>query len=62
VTELVSVLMKIYNSPLTEEDKTRLKVGYVMLCCTVFLVPGISVTWCLEMVMRWLMTLVCSTK
>jgi hypothetical protein len=62
VTELVSVLMKKYSSTLTEADKTRLKVGYVMLCCTVFLVPGVSVTWCLEMVMRWLMTLVCSTK
>jgi hypothetical protein len=36
VTELVAVLMDKCSSPITDSDRIRLQVGFVMLCCIVF--------------------------
>jgi hypothetical protein len=39
VIELASVLMQKCSSPMSASEKIRLKVAYVMLCCTVFFSP-----------------------
>jgi hypothetical protein len=39
VNELLSVLMQRFSSPMTEDEKIKVKVGFVMLCCTVFFSP-----------------------